>query len=89
MKSYSQAVNILKTGKLIVGNEYIKSSDCLNRVCASNILSSVDFPSANNSSFDGYALNSDDTIGIRKNKSKAFKIIGSIPAGKKPIKKKN
>ena len=88
MKSYSQAVKILKRGKIIIGNEYIKSSECLNRVCASNILSNVDYPSANNSSFDGYALNSDDTIGIKKNKSKAFKIIGSIPAGKKPIKKK-
>ena len=87
MKSYSQAVNILKRAKIIIGNEYIKSSECLNRVCASNILSNVDFPSANNSSFDGYALNSMDTINIKKNESKAFKIIGSIPAGKKPFKK--
>ena len=68
MKSYSQAVNILKRGKLIVGNEYIKSSECLNRVCASNILSNVDYPSANNSAFDGYALNSNDTNNIKKNK---------------------
>ena len=88
MKSYRQALNILKKGKLIVGNEYIKSSECLNRVCASNILSSVDYPSANNSSFDGYALNSNDTINIKKNEFKAFKIIGFIPAGQKPFKKK-
>ena len=88
MKSYRQAVNILKRGKIIIGNEYIKSSESLNRVCASNILSNEDYPSANNSSFDGYALNSTDTINIKKNKSKAFKIIGSISAGKKPFKKK-
>ena len=88
MKSYSQAVNILKRGKIIIGDEYIKSSECLNRVCASNILSNADYPSANNSSFDGYALNSSDTLNIKKNKSKAFKIIGSISAGKKPFKKK-
>jgi len=88
MKSYSQATNILKRGKIIISNEYIKSSECLNRVCASNILSNVVYPSANNSAFDGYALNSNDTINIKKNKSKAFKIIGSIPAGKKPFKKK-
>ena len=88
MKSYSQAINILKRGKIIISNEYIKSSECLNRVCASNILSNVDYPSANNSAFDGYALNSNDTINIKKNKSRAFKLIGSIPAGKKPFKKK-
>jgi len=73
MKSYSQAVNILKRGKIIIGNEYIKSSECLNRVCASNILSNVDYPSANNSSFDGYALNSSDTINIKKKNLKLLK----------------
>ncbi len=88
MKSYSQAVNILKRAKIIIGNEYIKSSDSLNRVCASNIHSKVNYPSANNSSFDGYAINSRDTENLNKNKSKAFKIIGSISAGKKPFKKK-
>ena len=88
MKSYSKAVNILKRAKIIIGNEYIKSSDGLNRVCASNIHSNVNYPSANNSSFDGFAINSRDTENLNKNKSKAFKIIGSIPAGKKPFKKK-
>ncbi|MBD1137769.1 molybdopterin molybdotransferase MoeA [Pelagibacterales bacterium SAG-MED43] len=88
MKSYSQAVKILKRGKIIIGNEYIKSSEGLNRVCASNIHSNVSYPSANNSSLDGYAINSSDTKNIKKNSSKAFKIIGSIPAGKKPFKRK-
>ena len=37
MKSYRQAVKILKRGKIIIANEYIKSSESLNRVCASNI----------------------------------------------------
>jgi len=88
MKSYSQAVKILKRGKIIIGNEYIKSSEGLNRVCASNIHSNLSYPSANNSSLDGYAINSSDTKNIKKNSSKAFKIIGSIPAGKKPFKRK-
>ncbi len=88
MKSYSQAVKILKKGKIVIANEYIKSSESLNRVCSSNVHCNVNYPSANNSSLDGYAINSSDTKNIKKNRSKTFKIIGSISAGKKPFKKK-
>jgi len=88
MKSYTQAVKILKRARIIIGNEYIRSSEGLNRVCASNIHSNVNYPSANNSSFDGYAVSSSDTKNIKKNTSQVFKIIGSIPAGRKPFKKK-
>ena len=88
MKSYSQAVKILKRGKIIIRDEYIKSSEGLNRICASNVHSNVSYPSENNSSLDGYAINSSDAKNIKKNTSQAFKIIGSIPAGKKPFKRK-
>ena len=88
MKSYSQAIKILKRGKIIIRNEYIKSSESLNRVCASNIHSNVNYPSENNSALDGYAINSKDTTNLKKNRSNAFKIIASIPAGKKPFKKR-
>ncbi len=88
MKSYTQAIKILNRAKIIIGNESIKSSEGLNRVCASNIHSNVNYPTANNSSFDGYAINSNDTKKIKKKIPQAFKIIGSIPAGKKPFKKK-
>ncbi len=88
MKSYTQAIKILKRAKIIIGDEYIKSSEGLNRVCSSNIHSNVNYPSSNNSSFDGYAVNSSDTIKIKRNTPQAFKIIGSIPAGKRPFKKK-
>ena len=66
MKSYSQAVKILKKGKITIGDESIKSSEGLNRVCASNVHSNVNYPSANNSSLDGYAINSNDTKNIKK-----------------------
>ena len=88
MKSYKQAVKILSKARIIISNEYIKSSESLNRVCVSNIHSKVNYPSANNSAFDGYAVNSSDTKNIKKNNFKVFRIIGSIPAGKKPLKKK-
>ena len=61
----------------------------MNRVCSVNIYSKIDYPSANNASFDGYAINSSDTKGLNKKKTKLFKIIGTIAAGSKPIKKMN
>ncbi len=88
MKSYTQAIKILKRAKIIIGNEFIKSSEGLNRVCVSNIHSNVNYPSANNSSVDGYAINSSETKQIKRNTPQVFKIIGSIPAGNKPFKKK-
>ncbi len=88
MKSFNEALKILKKGKIIIGNEYIKSSESLNRISESNIYSNVNYPSANNSSFDGYAISANDTKNIKKNRSKTFKIIGSISAGNKPFKKK-
>tara|TARA_B100000579_G_scaffold28508_1_gene20030 strand:- start:1495 stop:2751 length:1257 start_codon:yes stop_codon:yes gene_type:complete len=88
MKSYSQALKILKESKIFIKNEYIKSSKSLNRVCAKNIYSNTLYPSADNSSFDGFAINSKDTKNLSKKKSKLFKILGTIAAGNKPSSKK-
>ena len=84
MKSYSQALKILKNNKLIFDNEYIKSSKSLNRICAANIYSNIYYPSANNSAFDGFAINSRDTINLNLKKLRLFKILGTISAGSKP-----
>ena len=45
-------------------------------------------PSGNNAAFDGYAIKSSDTLRLNKKIHKKFKIIGSIAAGSKPIKKR-
>ena len=84
MKSYSQALKILKKSKILIKNEYIKSSRSLNRVCDENIYSNSHYPSADNSSFDGFAINSKDTKNLTKKKNKLFKILGTIAAGNKP-----
>ena len=84
MKSYSQALKILKKSKIIIKNEHIKSSKSLNRVCVENIYSNSHYPSADNSSFDGFAINSKDTKNLTKKKNKLFKILGTIAAGNKP-----
>ena len=87
MKSFSQALKIIKKGKILISDEYVKSSKSLNRISAENIYSKVNYPSANNSTFDGFAINSRDTKNLSKKHNKLFLISGSIAAGNKPLKK--
>ena len=87
MISYQNSKRILKKAIIKIKNENILSANSLNRVCSSNIYSKFNYPSGDNAAFDGYAINSNDTKDIKKNKSKVFKIIGTIVAGKKPFKK--
>ncbi len=88
MKSYSQALKILKKSKLVFNDEKIKSLNCLHRVCAKNIYSTTNYPTADNSAFDGYAVNSNDTKNLSIKRGKFFKILGTIAAGDKPKNKK-
>ena len=88
MISYQTSKRILKKGIIKIKNESILSINSLNRVASSNIYSKFNYPSGDNAAFDGYAINSSDTKNINQNKSKAFKIIGSISAGKKSFKKR-
>ncbi len=88
MISYQNSKKILKKGIIKIKDESILSTNSLNRVASSNIYSKLNYPSGDNAAFDGYAINSNDTKNINKNKSKVFKIIGSIAAGKKPFNKR-
>ncbi len=87
MKSYNDAIKILKKSNIKISDEFIKSVDSLNRICSKNIYSNYNYPATDNSSLDGFAINSRDTNDISKRKYKKFKIIGSISAGSKPFKK--
>ena len=86
MISYKQSKKILKNSKILIKDEFIEINNCINRVAAESVVSKVDYPAGNNAAFDGYAINSKDTNGLNKKKSKLFKIIGLIAAGDKPMK---
>jgi len=88
MISYKRSKTVLKNSKIIIGNELILSSQCINRVAAENVFSKTNNPAGNNSAFDGYAIDFKDTNQLNKKKGKLFKIIGMIAAGDKPNKKK-
>ena len=87
MISYKRAKKILKSSKIIIQNELVKSSNCLNRVVAQDILSKSNNPAGDNAAFDGYAISSKDTNKLNKKKGRLFKILGTIAAGDKPNKK--
>ena len=88
MISYQNSKQILKKGIIKIQNESIKSVNSLNRVASTNIYSNINYPSGDNAAFDGFAINSNDTKSIKKLTKQQFKIIGSIPAGVKPFKKR-
>ena len=87
MKSYNEALKILKKSAKQISSEVIRSVNSLNRICSSNIYTPNNYPSENNTSLDGYATNSNSTKGASNKKLKKFKIVGSISAGSKPYKK--
>ena len=84
MKSYHEALKILKKSNIQISSETIKIINSINRICSRNVYSKNNYPSENNSSLDGFAINFNNTKGISKKK---FKIVGSISAGSKPYRK--
>ena len=87
MRSYNEALKILKKTNVKVQDEIVKSINSLNRVCSSNVYSKSNFPSENNSSLDGFALNFNNTKKTSRIKLKKFKVVATISAGSKPYKK--
>ena len=87
MISYNKSKSILKKSIIKLGDEFINTNRCLNRVTSQNIYVNSFYPIGNNAAFDGYAIKSSDTNKLDNKIGKKFKIIGSIAAGSKPIKK--
>ena len=88
MISYNRSKIILKKSIIKIGEEFVNTSKCLNRVTSKNIYVKSSHPLGNNAAFDGYAIKSSDTNKLNKKILKKFKIVGSIAAGNKPIKRK-
>ena len=88
MINYNQAKRILKKAKIKIGDEQVSIKDSLNRIVSKDVLSPSNHPLGDNAAFDGFAINSNDTKFINTKNPKYFKIIGSIAAGNKPLKKK-
>ncbi len=88
MISYNKSKNILKDSIIKLDEEFVNTDKCLNRVTSKNIYVQSYYPAGDNAAFDGYAIKSNDTNRLNKKIYKKFRIIGSIAAGSKPLKKK-
>ena len=84
MINYKKAKNILIKSKIKIKDEIINSSKSLNRINTLDIYSTVDYPAGTNAAFDGFAINSKETIKLNKKNFKEFKILKTIAAGDNP-----
>ena len=84
MINYKQAKDILIKSKIKIKDEIIDSSKSLNRINRLDIYSNVNYPAGTNAAFDGFAINSKETIKLNKNNKKEFKILKTLAAGDDP-----
>ncbi len=84
MNSYKAAVSKLNNNSLKIGSEIVSIKDALNRISSKEVIAKSDYPSDDNTAFDGFAVNSKET----KNTFQKFKILKTIAAGDNPYIKK-
>jgi len=84
MINYKKAKDILIKSKIKIKDEIIDSSKSLNRINTLDIYSTVNYPAGTNAAFDGFAINSKETIKLNKKNIKEFKILKTISAGDNP-----
>ena len=84
MINYKAAKKILIKSNIKIKNETINSLKSLNRVCAKDVYSPVNYPAGNNTAFDGYAISSKETASLNHKNLKKFKILKTIAAGDNP-----
>ena len=61
MNSYKTALRQIIKNKLSIKNEWVNLNNSLNRVVANDIISKVNYPSGDNTAFDGFAVSSKET----------------------------
>ena len=70
MKSYQSALTTLYNNKLLVKNEKVILKKVLNRISAEDVFSPINYPTSDNTAFDGFAVNSKETTFLSSKKSK-------------------
>ena len=88
MNSYKSALNKLKKNNISIKNEIVSITRSLNRVLAKDIISHANYPTCDNTAYDGYAVNSKETKSLKGKKFQKFRIIKTLAAGDNPTIKK-
>ena len=68
MIHYKKALLKLKKNKIKINSEKISVEKSINRISATNLYSPNNYPAANNTAFDGFAINSKETKNLGKKK---------------------
>ena len=84
MNTYKFALKHLIKNKISIKDEKISINLSLNRISSFDIISSVNYPSCDNTAFDGYAISSKETNSLNLKNPKKFKIIKTLAAGDNP-----
>jgi len=84
MIDYRKAQKILINSKINIKNEIIFANDSINRISAQNIYSPTNYPAGNNTAFDGFAVNAQETNRLSDKNKKKFKILKTLAAGDNP-----
>jgi len=88
MISYKEALRKLSRSKLSIRSEKILSKDSLNRICSENVYSRFNYPAADNTALDGFAINSNESNKSSKRNTIKLKILKTLSAGNNPNIKK-
>lgn len=86
LMSFDEAKKVLNQNFIAnpVGVEKVSLSVALNRVLAQNVLSSIDIPSFNRSTVDGYAVKAADTFEAAEENPIKLKFCGHVAIGELP-----
>jgi len=84
MIHYNKALLKLSKNKLKIKSEIISVEKSLNRILSTDLRSPSNYPAADNTAFDGFAINSKETNKINNKNFKKFKIIKTLAAGDNP-----
>ena len=74
----------MNKNRIIINSEEVPSKDSLNRICSKNVYSKVNYPAANNSAFDGFAIKSSDSKLASKRKKIKLQVLKILAAGDEP-----
>jgi len=69
---------------LFLGEEEAVLLEAYNRILNEDVVSTIDIPSFNRSTMDGYAVKSEDTFGADENQPLTLKVSGIVSIGEQP-----
>ena len=78
---FAQASELARTGITPLGLETVAASELVGRVCGRDVIASIDYPSADSSLKDGYAVFSRDVAHAEASSPVELKIVGMLGAG--------